>query len=129
MYEQYLETYNQGGTSTLARRRTDARDEHALLIAAKRGDSAAFEVLCKSSANMVLRVARRTMRNNEDAEDVLPELFQQAFIHLHCFDGDSRFSTSLSLIAINAALMKLRKKQHLWEVALDELDQTGESTH
>jgi RNA polymerase sigma-70 factor, ECF subfamily len=103
MYEQYLETYNEGGTSTLARRRTDARDEHALLIAAKRGDSAAFEVLCKRSANMVFRVARRTVRNDEDAEDVLQELFQEAFIHLQSLDGDSRFSTWLSRIAINAA--------------------------
>jgi RNA polymerase sigma-70 factor, ECF subfamily len=69
---------------------------------------------------MVFRVARRMMRNNEDAEDVLQEAYKQAFIHLKSFNGDSRFSTWLSRIAINAALMKLRKKQHLWDVSLDE---------
>jgi RNA polymerase sigma-70 factor, ECF subfamily len=66
------------------------------------------------------------MRNNEDAEDVLQESFQQAFIHLNSFNGDSRFSTWLSRIAINAALMKMRKKQHLWDVSLDDSAETEE---
>jgi RNA polymerase sigma-70 factor (ECF subfamily) len=57
-----------------------------LLIAAKSGDPAAFELLCKRYANMVFRVARRMLRNNEDAED-LQEAFKQAFIHLKSFNG------------------------------------------
>ena len=128
MYEQFLETYNESGTGTPARQRTDARDECAFLIAAKSGDSAAFEFLCKQSANMVFRVARRMMRNKEDAEDVLQEAFKQAFIHLKSFNGHSRFSTWLSRIAINAALMKLRKKQRLWDVSLDESDENDQSS-
>jgi RNA polymerase sigma-70 factor, ECF subfamily len=125
-----LETYDGGGTGAAAKRRTDARDEYAFLVAAKSGDSAAFEFLCKQSANMIFRVARRMMRNNEDAEDVLQESFQQAFIHLNRFNGDSRFSTWLSRIAINAALMKLRKKQHLADVSLDEPPETEQwSSH
>jgi RNA polymerase sigma-70 factor (ECF subfamily) len=115
-----LESYERKRTGGQARRRTIATKEYAILAAAKRGDSAAFEVLCKQSANTVFRVARRMMRNNEDAEDVVQESFQQAFIHLKSFNGDSRFSTWLSRIAINAALMKLRKKRHLWDVSLDE---------
>jgi len=63
-------------------------------------------------------------RNNEDAEDVVQESFQLAFIHLKNFKGDSRFSTWLSRIAINAALMKLRKKHRLWDVSLDESAET-----
>jgi RNA polymerase sigma-70 factor (ECF subfamily) len=128
MYEQFLETYNESGTGTPAKRRTDVRDEYAFLAAAKRGDSAAFEFLCKQSASMVFRVARRMMRNKEDAEDVLQEAFKQAFIHLKSFNGHSRFSTWLSRIAINAALMKLRKKQHLWDVSLDESDENEQSS-
>jgi RNA polymerase sigma-70 factor (ECF subfamily) len=120
MSAQSLESYNREGTSRSAWRRTFAREEYALLAAAKRGDSATFEILCKQSANTVFRVARRMMRNNEDAEDVVQESFQQAFIHLKSFKGDSRFSTWLSRIAINAALMKLRKKHRLWDVSLDE---------
>ena len=124
MSTQYLQNYNRKGTGGPARRRTTAREEYAFLAAAKRGDSAAFEILCKQSANTVFHLARRIMRNNEDAEDVVQESFQQAFIHLQRFNGDSRFSTWLSRIAINAALMKLRKKHHLLDVSLDESAET-----
>jgi RNA polymerase sigma-70 factor, ECF subfamily len=126
MSTQYLETYNGNETGAPARRRMDAREEHALLLAAKTGDLVAFETLCKQSANTVFHLALRIMRNNEDAEDVVQESFQQAFIHLQRFNGDSRFSTWLSRIAINAALMKLRKKHHQWNVPLDESSGTGE---
>jgi RNA polymerase sigma-70 factor (ECF subfamily) len=119
MPAQGLENYNRKGTGAPARRGTMAREEYAFLAAAKRGDPAAFEILCKQSANTVFHIARRMMRSNEDAEDVVQESFQLAFIHLQSFKGDSRFSTWLSRIAINAALMKLRKKRHLREVSLD----------
>jgi RNA polymerase sigma-70 factor, ECF subfamily len=102
----------------LARRRAIARDEYAFLAAAKRGDSAPFETLCKQSEEMGFRVARRMLRSDEDAEDVTQESFQRAFVHLKSFKGDSRFSTWLSRIAINSALMKLRKNHHLWDVSL-----------
>ena len=118
-----LENYDRKGTGGPARRRTIAREEYVFLAAAKRGDSAAFEILCKQSAGTVFHIVRRIMRNNEDAEDVVQESFQQAFIHLKNFKGDSRFSTWLSRIAINAALMKLRKKR-LWDVSLDESTET-----
>ena len=126
MSTQYLETYNGSGAGAPARRRTQAREEYALLLAAKTGDSAAFEILCTQSANTVFHLARRIMRNNEDAEDVMQESFQQAFIHLNRFNGDSRFSTWLSRIAINAALMKLRKTHRQWNVPLDESAETEE---
>lgn len=103
-----------------------AREQYVFLAAAQRGDLAAFEILCKQSANTVFRVARRMMRSKEDAEDVVQESFQQAFVHLKSFKGDSRFSTWLSRIAINAALMKLRKKRHSWDVSLDASAETEE---
>jgi len=120
MSAQSVENYNRKQTGEPAIRRAIVREEYAFLAAAKRGDSAAFEILCKQSANTVFRVARRIMRNDEDAEDVVQESFQRAFIHLNSFNGDSRFSTWLSRIAINAALMNLRKKRRLGEVSLDE---------
>jgi RNA polymerase sigma-70 factor (ECF subfamily) len=120
MSTQSLEHYNRKETGGPAGQRAMVSEEYAFLAAAKRGDSAAFEILCKQSANTVFRVARRIMRNDEDAEDVVQECFQRAFIHLNSFNGDSRFSTWLSRIAINAALMKLRKKHRLSEVSLDE---------
>jgi RNA polymerase sigma-70 factor (ECF subfamily) len=66
------------------------------------------------------------MRSKEDAEDVMQESFQLAFIHLNSFTGGSRFSTWLSRIAINASLMKLRRKSHSRHVSLDESPETEE---
>jgi RNA polymerase sigma-70 factor (ECF subfamily) len=64
------------------------------------------------------------MRSKEDAEDVVQESFQLAFVHLKSFKGGSRFSTWLSRIAINASLMKLRTKKHSRDVSLDESAET-----
>src|SRR5260370_19407045 len=126
MLVQSLENYNRKETGGPTRRRTIAREEDAFLIAAKRGDSAAFEFLCKQSASTVFHIGRRMMRSKEDAEDVMQESFQLAFIHLKSFKGGSRFSTWLSRIAINAALLKLRRKHHLRDVPLDESAETDE---
>jgi RNA polymerase sigma-70 factor (ECF subfamily) len=115
-------------TGKLVRQRMTAREEYIFVAAAKRGDSAAFETLCKQATSTVLHVAWRMMRNNEDAEDVLQESFQQAFIYLGSFNGASRFSTWLTRIAINAALMRLRKKNRLRDVSLDEPVETEESS-
>jgi RNA polymerase sigma-70 factor, ECF subfamily len=128
MSAQSSQNYDRKRMDRPAKRSTFARQEYQFLAAAKRGDSAAFETLCKRSANTVFRLARRMMRNNEDAEDVVQESFQQAFVHLKSFNGDSRFSTWLSRIAINAALMKLRKKHRLWDVSLDESAESEESS-
>jgi RNA polymerase sigma-70 factor, ECF subfamily len=128
MCAQSLQNDDRKGTGRPVKRSTLARQECEFLAAAKRGDSAAFETLCKQSANTVFHMARRMMRNNEDAEDVVQESFQQAFLHLKSFNGDSRFSTWLSRIAINAALMKLRKKHRLWDVSLDESAEGEESS-
>src|SRR4029077_18070179 len=84
------------------------------------------EALCKQYARMVFHIARRMMRTKEDAEDVMQESLQSAFIHLKSFKGDSRFSTWLSRIAINAALMKLRRKHYRCDVSLDEAVETEE---
>src|ERR1700720_2338499 len=65
-------------------------------------------------------VTRRITRNREDAEDAAQECFLSAFVHLKDFDGRSRFATWLTRIAINAALMKLRKNRRAREVPVDE---------
>jgi RNA polymerase sigma-70 factor (ECF subfamily) len=114
-------------TDTLVKQPVTAREEYLCLAAAQRGDSAAFETLCRQAASTVSRVTRRIVRNNEDAEDVMQESFQQAFVHLKNFKGDSRFSTWLSRIAINSALMKLRKRKRPWDVSLDTAAETEAS--
>src|SRR5246500_824445 len=118
MFEQSLQNYNAARADRT--QHAIARDEDGFLVAAKSGDSVAFEMLCKQSASTIFHIARRMMRSKEDAEDVMQESFQLAFIHLQSFKGGSRFSTWLSRIAINASLMKLRRKSHWRDVSVDE---------
>src|SRR5437660_1422434 len=66
------------------------------------------------------------MRNREDAEDAAQDCFLNAFVHLKNFDGRSQFATWLTRIAINAALMKLRKNRGAREVPIDEPNPSAE---
>jgi RNA polymerase sigma-70 factor (ECF subfamily) len=88
--------------------RTDAAAEQMLVVAAKNGDEQAFETLFKRHRQRVLRIVLRYTRAREDAEDVVQQSFQKAFVHLRRFEGKSSFSTWLTRIAINEALMFLR---------------------
>jgi len=95
-------------------------EDHELVKAAKNGDSAAFGFLCTQSAKMVFNTARRMMRTKEDAEDVVQESLRLAFVHLKSFKGDSRFSTWLTRIVTNAALMRLRRDKTRRELSLGQ---------
>jgi RNA polymerase sigma-70 factor (ECF subfamily) len=96
-------------------------EEAALVLAAKSGDGHAFEILIERYQRRVLAVARRFTRIREDAEDVAQQSLQKAFVHLHKFEGKSRFSTWLTRIAINEALMFLRRGRGLREVSIDDI--------
>ena len=97
-----------------------ACSEKQLIAAAKSGRRAPFGELCERHMKRVSCVTRRIARNREDAEDAAQECFLNAFIHLKDFDGRSQFATWLTRIAINAALMKLRKNRGAREVSMDE---------
>jgi RNA polymerase sigma-70 factor (ECF subfamily) len=70
----------------------------------------------------------RITKNHADAEDALQESFLSAYINLHRFDGRSSFSTWLTRIGINAALMTLRKKRTHRELPIEGPDESGERT-
>lgn len=99
----------------------DQGSEDAYLVTAAKGrDSHAFEILVGRYQGRILRVARQFTHNQEDAEDVAQQTFQKAFLHLHQFEGHSAFSTWLTRITINEALMWLRKKRFAMEVPIEE---------
>jgi RNA polymerase sigma-70 factor (ECF subfamily) len=104
-----------------------AWSEEHLIAAAKTGRRAPFGELCERHMKQVSCVTRRIMRNREDAEDAAQECFLNAFAHLKDFDGRSQFATWLTRIAINAALMKLRKNRGTREVSIDEPNPSSES--
>ena len=98
------------------------RDENALLKAVKRGQTSAFDELWQSHAGKLLRTTYRITRNREDAEDALQGALLNAFVHLQTFNGRSSFSTWLTRIAINSALMMLRKNRSAAQISLDADD-------
>jgi RNA polymerase sigma factor (sigma-70 family) len=100
--------------------------EAMLVAAAKRGQKTAFEQLCEHSAQRILRTTLRITRNREDAEDALQDAFLKAFTHIKDFDCRSSFSTWLTRIAINSALMLLRKKRLTREISVDGLADQNE---
>src|SRR5713226_7869893 len=102
-------------------------EEAALVLAAKSGDEQAFEILIGRYQQRILAVARGFTRVREDAEDIAQQSFQKAFVHLHNFKGKSSFSTWLTRIAINEALMLLRRGRSLREVSIDDLSGNEES--
>jgi RNA polymerase sigma-70 factor, ECF subfamily len=97
-----------------------AWSEEHLIAAAKTGRRAPFGELCERHMKQVSYVTRRIIRNREDAEDAAQECFLSAFVHLKDFNGRSQFATWLTRIAINAALMKLRKNRRAREVPIHE---------
>jgi RNA polymerase sigma-70 factor (ECF subfamily) len=103
-----------------------ASDESALVARAQAGDSDAFGELVNRYQNTIYRLAKHITQNDEDAEDVLQEAFLKAYTHLDGFQGNSKFYTWIVRIAVNEALMKLRKRRGDRTVPLDEPVDTGE---
>ena len=96
------------------------KGEHAIVLAAKSGDEQAFGILFKRYQPKIFAVALRYTRIPEDAEDIVQETFQKAFLHLHKFEGKSSFCTWLTRIAINDALGFLRKRRVVREISVDD---------
>ena len=119
MPEQVLNKIGEPGV-TVAAASPNSFAEEELVAAAKSGDEGAFETLFKRHQRRMLAFARRYTRVREDAEDVVQQTFQKAFIHLNKFQGKSSFSTWLTRIAINEALMSLRRRRALHEVPADD---------
>lgn len=102
--------------------------ELELVQRAKAGDVAAFSELVNRYERRILRLAKRITQNEEDAEDVLQDAFLKAYENLDRFQGNSKFYTWLVRIAVNEALMKLRKRKSDRTLPLDEPMETGEET-
>jgi RNA polymerase sigma-70 factor, ECF subfamily len=98
---------------------TKEMPDSLLVMSAKSGDSVAFVELCQRYSKILLRRIYRITKNWEDAEDVLQDAFMKAYVHLNSFEGRSSFSSWLTRIAINSALMNLRKRRTYCEISID----------
>ena len=104
------------------------QNDAQLVAAAQSGLNEAFDVLVRRYQAKILSMAWRFTRNREDAEDLTQQAFQKAFLHLRQFQGNSSFSTWLTRIAMNEALMWARKKRGSSEVSLEIANVDNEST-
>lgn len=95
-------------------------DDTRLVSAARAGDRSAFTELYERHSRKVLPRIYRIVKNREDAEDVLQDAVLSAFVHLKSFEGRSNFTSWLTRIAINSALMVLRKRRGA-EISIEQL--------
>ncbi len=102
----------------------DLRLEHAardyeLVLAAQAGSPSAFADLQAFYAQRLYATIVRITKNREDAEDALQDTFLRAYVALNTFEGRSSVFSWLTRIAINSALMLLRKRRRRAEVCFD----------
>lgn len=99
-------------------------DEAGLVGALQAGDPQAYERFVREHVTRVKAIATRYLRNDEDADDAVQETFLSAFKAIRRFEGKAQLSTWLHRIAVNAALMKLRRRESTGETTVEgELDE------
>lgn len=96
-------------------------DESAMVAALQSGDDDAFETLVRTYAPRMLVVARRFLRHEQDAQDAVQDAFVSAFKAIDRFEGNSKLSTWLHRIIVNASLMKIRSRQRKPERPIEDL--------
>ena len=95
--------------------------ESELIGRLKAGDADAFEEMVRLFGGRLLAVARRYVRTEQDAQDVLQTAYLSAFRALPQFEGSCQLSTWLHRIVVNAALMRLRSQRRRPEESIDDL--------
>jgi len=99
----------------------DVIEETSLVAALKRGDEWAFETVIRLYGGRLLAVARRYVRNDDDAHDVLQAAYLSAFKAIAQFEGSAQLCTWLHRIVVNTALMKLRSRRRRPEESIEDL--------
>jgi len=113
---------------TIQKKAGEDTSELPLVQAAKKGDLEAFSQLVKRYDRNIFRIAQHITHNEEDAQDVVQEAFLKAYQNLEQFQGNSKFYTWLVRIAVNEALMKLRRRRTDRTVSIDEDVETEEGS-
>ena len=99
----------------------DAEKTDAQLIKEfKRGDNQSFEILINRYADRAYGLASRMLKNQEDAEEVLQDVFTTVFKKISSFEGKSSFASWFYRITVNSALMKIRKRKQNRSIALED---------
>jgi RNA polymerase sigma-70 factor (ECF subfamily) len=100
---------------------TTCAEELDLVARLRAGDEPAFETLVNRYGARLLAVARRFLRDEEEARDAVQDAFLSAFRSVRSFKAESRISTWLHRIVVNVALMRLRTRRRKPEESLEPL--------
>jgi RNA polymerase sigma-70 factor, ECF subfamily len=100
-----------GGESVAKTTKLNAGVEQSLIDRARRGSSEAFAELAQNHSQTIYGISWRMFRNTADAEDNVQDTLYRAYANIRRFEGRSRFSTWLVRIAINEALMTMRRRR------------------
>jgi RNA polymerase sigma factor (sigma-70 family) len=106
-------------------RSTNGLNDGSVVLAARNEHATAFATLSHQYREQLFRAAHRVTRTREDAEDAVQDTLLRAFVHLGDFEGRSSFGTWLTRIAINSALMVLRRKRASLEMAIGRNNDSG----
>ena len=115
----------QNGTPSAVDDCPERQGDLFLVLAACSGDPHAFVELSEPHSKRILLTLYRITKNWQDAEDALQEALMKAFLHLDSFQGRANFSTWFTRIAVNSALMLLRKRRGVLEIAIDRTGEVG----
>jgi RNA polymerase sigma-70 factor (ECF subfamily) len=85
--------------------------EEALLVRLRAGEPGAFEQVMRRHNGRLFRVARSILSNDSDAEEALQEAYIRAFSGIAGFKGEASLATWLTRIAVNEALVRLRRRR------------------
>lgn len=96
-------------------------DEVELLAGLRAGSEWAYGELLRRHGGRLLAVARRILRSDDEALDAVQEALIQAFRNLESFAGQSRLSTWLHRITVNASLMRIRRRRSRPEEPIEAL--------
>ncbi len=103
------------------------KEENNLILAAQKGDRAAFEELIYRYDKNVLGIAYSFIKNNEDAKDIYQEVFLRVFKGINNFEFRSEFSTWLFRITTNVCLTYRSQKKKFAYTSLDDEPDADES--
>ena len=105
----------------------EALGEHELVKLAQAGAAAGFRAIIQRNNRRLFRVARSILKDDNEAEDVVQEVYVRAFEHISEFRGESTLATWLTCIAINEAQGRLRRQRPTVDLAMIDTERKGMS--
>lgn len=99
----------------------DMKTEEQLIVAIKQGDEMAFEAIMRKYNQRLFRIARSILKDDDEAVDVVQDAYVTAYFKLDQYNGPSNFSSWISRIVSNEAMMRIRKSKRI-NYSIDSTD-------